>query len=318
MRVAVMVEGQEGLSWEHWRRIATTADDLGYDSLFRSDHFVSLFGDRKQDSIETFASFAVAAEITKRIRFGPLVTPITFRHPSVLARLAAHIDALSGGRFVLGIGAGWNDAEHEAFGLDFPPVRERFDRLREAIEVCRALWTQSPASYDGRYYRLKDAESYPKPPRGTVTLLVGGGGERRTLPLAAEFADEWNVPYQTPENFRAKRDVLAHHAERFGRRIEDIRCSLMLGYLIGRDETEIRRHLERIPGNAPVFGRDPNRTLETLRRRGWLIGSPGELVEQFGRYEEAGAAEIMLHHLALDADDSLELFASDVLPQLRA
>ena len=320
MRFGVMVEGQENLSWERWRRIATLADDLGYDSLWRSDHLFSWTGNPSQDAIDAFASFVFAAEVTKRVRFGPLVTPVTFRHPSHIARLAAHVDALSGGRFVLGIGAGWNEAEHAALGFDFPPVGERFDRLEEAIEVCRALWGPDPANFEGRYYRLREAYANPKPPRGAVRLLVGGGGERRTLPLAARYADEWNVPSQTPEAFRAKREILAGHAQANGRRIEDIHCSVMVGYLAGRDARELRAHLERIPGNAPGSGRDPDRTIEGLRRRAWVTGSPAELVDQLGRYEEAGADEILLHHHAVDpteARDVLELVAAEVVPQLR-
>ena len=311
MQIGVMVEGQEGLSWERWRRIALAADALGFDSLWRSDHFFSLFGDRTQDALETFVSLALAAEWTSRVRLGPLVSSVTFRHPALLARMAAQIDQLSGGRFVLGVGAGWNVPEHEAFGLDFPLPAERLDRLSEAIAVCRALWGEGPASYEGTHYRLHEAEAYPKPVQQPLPILVGGSGERRTLRIVAEQADEWNAAYLTVQAFEGKRAVLAQHCEAVGRDVGEIKCSLMLGYAVGRDEAEVRAHLARIPGQRA------DADLEALRGRGWLIGSPAELVAQLGRYEEAGLSGVMLHHLAQEAHDALELIAAEVLPQVQ-
>jgi len=161
MNVGVVVEGQ--VSWDLWRRFVTTVEDLGFESLWRSDHLFSLSGDRTQDVLDPYVAFALAAELTERVRFGPLVSPITFRHPSILARMAAQIDALSGGRFVAGVGAGWNVPEHTAFGVPLPPLAERMDRLDESIRVMKALWSDGPATFDGRYYQLQDAECYPKP-----------------------------------------------------------------------------------------------------------------------------------------------------------
>ena len=160
MRIGLMIEGQNGLTWERWSHILALAERLGFPTVFRSDHF---FIGPQRDSLEAYLSFVVAAKETRRIRFGPLVTPVTFRHPVNVARMAAQIQLLSGGRFVLGLGAGWNEAEHRAYGIPFPPIRERFERLEEAIRLTKSLWTESPANFDGKYYRLEGADLRPKP-----------------------------------------------------------------------------------------------------------------------------------------------------------
>src|SRR5207237_2639281 len=152
-----MLEGQEGLTWERWFRIADRVEALGLDSLWRSDHFVSLMGHPERPALEAWVSLTALAARTKRIRFGPLVSPITFRHPALLARMAAAVDGLSDGRLVLGVGAGWNEAEHAAYGITLPPLKERFDRLEEGIAVIKAIWTGGPVALDGRYYPLRAA-----------------------------------------------------------------------------------------------------------------------------------------------------------------
>src|SRR5439155_4654019 len=152
MRIGVMIEGQEGLTWERWFRIAERVESLGLDSLWRSDHFFSLSGHPERPALECWTSLTALAQRTQRIRFGPLVSPITFRHPALLARMAAAVDGLSDGRLVLGVGAGWNEAEHAAYGITLPPLKERFDRLEEGIAVIKALWTGGPVDLDGRYY----------------------------------------------------------------------------------------------------------------------------------------------------------------------
>ena len=218
MDLGVMIEAQEGLSWELWRRIARTTEELGFESLWRSDHFLSLSGPRDRDALETFISFVIVAEETERIRFGPLVCPMTFRHPSLLARMAAQVDLLSGGRFVCGMGAGWNVPEHEAFGIPFPPVGERMDRLDESIRVVKALWGEEPATFTGKHFRLKEAVCYPKPVQRPLPVLVGGSGERRTLRIVAEHAQEWNSTGLDIDGYRQRREVLERHCEDVGPR----------------------------------------------------------------------------------------------------
>src|SRR5690606_115249 len=255
MDLGVMIEGQEGLNWDRWRRIIRATEDLGFESLFRSDHFFSLSGPHTREALETFLSFVLVAEESSRIRFGPLVASMTFRHPSLLARQAAQIDVLSGGRFILGVGAGWNVPEHEAFGFPFPPVRERMDRLEEGIQVVRALWGDGPTSFDGRYYQLRDVESYPKPVQSPAPILIGGSGEKRTLRLVAQYADEWNAIGLDLEGYRRKVEVLHRHCEDVGRDPSTIRRSMMCGFVIGRDEREQRAYLARIVEYLPALGR---------------------------------------------------------------
>ena len=230
MDVGLMVEGQNGMTWQRWRHIVAMADRLGFPSLFRSDHF---FIHKQQDSLEPYLGFAIAATESTRMRFGPLVSPVMFRQPVMVGRMAAHLDVLSGGRFVMGLGAGWNEAEHRAYGIDFPSIGERFDRLEDAIGLLRALWAEGPATYDGRFYRLQDALCLPKPAPGRPPLLIGGSGERRTLALVARYADEWNSTNLTPDAFTHKSQILERHCESFDRDPATIRRSMMVFAILG-------------------------------------------------------------------------------------
>ncbi|MBK9545682.1 MAG: TIGR03560 family F420-dependent LLM class oxidoreductase [Dehalococcoidia bacterium] len=213
MRIGLMVEGQNGLTWERWIHILKLAERLGFPTVMRSDHY---FIGPQQDSLEAYLSFAVAARETSRIRFGPLVSPVTFRSPVDVGRMAAQLDVLSGGRFVMGLGAGWNEAEHLAYGIPFPAVRERFDRLDEAIQVIKALWAPGPATFSGKHYQLNGADCIPKPTSGRPPILIGGSGEKRTLRLVAKYADEWNAVNVPPEAYGAKVKVLEGIARPLG------------------------------------------------------------------------------------------------------
>ena len=318
MDLGVMIEGQEGLTWERWRRIIRATEDLGFESLWRSDHFFSLSGPRDRPALETFLSLVLVATETSRIRFGPLVASATFRHPSLVARMAAQVDVLSGGRFILGMGAGWNVPEHEAFGLPFPAMRERMDRLEESIQVVRALWSEGPANFEGRYYTLTDALCEPKPVQRPLPLLVGGSGERRTLKLVAQYADEWNSVGLTIDAYREKRAVLERHCADAGRDPGTIRHSQMTGFIIGKTESAQRAHLARVAEALPALGRnDPGEVMRGMKARGWLVGTPDEVVQAIGWRQEAGLTRLMLQHQAQEDFDVLELIASDVLPQVR-
>ena len=198
IQLTVMIEAQEGLTWERWQALARTAEDAGYAGLFRSDHLTGLFGDPRRGSLDAWASLTWLASHTRRIRFGPMVCPLTFHHPALLAKRAAAVAELSGGRFDLGIGAGWHEGEHAMFGVPFPPLKERLDRLECGARVIRALWRGEPVTLEQSYYPLREAQSFPLPLGGGVPLIVGGRGERRTLRVVAEHADEWNVTRVTP------------------------------------------------------------------------------------------------------------------------
>ncbi|MEE9198221.1 MAG: LLM class F420-dependent oxidoreductase, partial [Dehalococcoidia bacterium] len=295
-QVGIMVEGQEDLTWERWHRFVDLTESLGYESLWRSDHLTSLEGEAGREALEIWVSLSTLATRTSRIRFGPMVSPITFRHPSIVAKMAASIDRLSGGRLELGLGAGWHRGEHQAFGIPFPPLAVRFEMLEEGLQVIRALWAEDNVSFDGVHYRLEDVTCYPRPlqtPRPPI--IIGGNGERRTLPLVATYADEWNGLSLDPPSYRAKREVLRARCEEIGRDPASVKCSWMGSILIGRDESELRARLERILG-VLTSKREvtPTSTRGSLVERGWLAGTPSQVIEQMQRMEEAGAQRFML------------------------
>src|SRR6202171_5222935 len=221
-KVGIMIEGQEGLNWERWRRICHDADALGFDSLRRSDHLISLMGAPERDCIETWVSLALAAEWTKRIQFGPMVSPMTFRHPAILAKMAAGVEVLSGGRVILGVGAGWNENEHTVFGVPFYTEKERFDHLDEGIRTMRDTWNRSN----------------PQPVHHPMPLLMGGKGKKRTIPMVAREASEWNLSRLDMDLYKQSSEDLAAACREIGRDPSSIRHSLMTGYLIGRDRSE--------------------------------------------------------------------------------
>jgi len=312
MRVGLMVEGQNGLTWERWRHILALAERLRFPSLFRSDHYFT--GPRQQDSLEAFLSFVPAALETSRLRFGPLVAPVTFRRPVDVGRMAAQLDALSGGRFVLGLGAGWNQPEHDAYGLPFPPTRERFERLEDAIRLLRALWAPGAAAYEGAYYRLDGADCLPKPPAGRPPIVIGGGGERRTLPLAAKYADEWNGVTMTLEVYQRKRDLLARACEAIGRDPNEIEHSMMLFHAVG--PPDLRDAAARFALRAfSLTDQSPEQYLRGLQAGGGLVGGADEVVDTIGRLAEAGLAEIQFQHFLLDRDDVPHFLAAEIAPQ---
>lgn len=311
MRIGVMIEAQEGLTWERWFRIAERVESLGLDSLWRSDHFFSLSGHHERPSLECWTSLSALAQRTQRIRFGPLVSPMTFRHPALLARMAAAVDGLSDGRLVVGVGAGWNDAEHAAFGITLPPLKERFDRLEEGIGVIRALWTGQPVDLDGRYYPLRGASALPRPlQQPAPPLLIGGDGEVRLLRIVAQHADEWNSHAPGPDAYRVKRARLEAHCRDVGRDPDAIHRSWMGGILIGRDPAEVIEKGRWFQSFiSSLNGLSPNAVGETLRQRHWLVGTPEQVTTQLGAWSAVGVERVMLQWFNLDDVDGLSLLS---------
>jgi alkanesulfonate monooxygenase SsuD/methylene tetrahydromethanopterin reductase-like flavin-dependent oxidoreductase (luciferase family) len=304
----VMIEGQEGLTWERWRRLARAAEDGGFGGLYRSDHLTGLFGDSTRPSLDTWASLGWLATATRRIRFGAIVCPMTFYHPALLAKGAAAIDQLAGGRFDLGIGAGWNEMEHRMFGIPFPPLRERMDRLECGARAIRALWRGTPVTLAQPHSALHEAQSFPLPVG--VQLIVGGRGERRTMRVAAELADEWNVTRVTFDEYPRKLEVLSGHCHAAGRDPATIRLSLMVPIVIGRTRAEVADRLAR--GRA-WFPRVPEDEAE-WRAQSFLFGSVDEVVRDLRRWRALGIQRVMLQ--CLDPDDlaAIELVAREVIP----
>jgi len=312
MRVGIMIEGQEGLTWERWLRLVHAAEDLGYESLCRSDHLTGLAGDSRRSSLDTWTSLTVLATRTLRIRFGPMVCPTTFYHPALLAKMGAAVDTLSLGRLDLGIGAGWNEHEHAMFGIPMPPLKERLDRLECAAAHIRALGAGRPVTLNQPYYPLREAESYPLPSHGRLRLVVGGRGEKRTLRIVAEFADEWNVTRVDLAGFKHRRQVLAEHCAAFKRDPESITRSLMVPMAIGQDPAEVARRIAAARASFPSLPEDS----EAWRTASFLAGSPEHIAEALRTWEEAGLQRVLLQMLDMDDIAALELFARTVLPDL--
>jgi alkanesulfonate monooxygenase SsuD/methylene tetrahydromethanopterin reductase-like flavin-dependent oxidoreductase (luciferase family) len=296
-KVGIMIEGQEGLSWERWRHLCEDAETLGFDSLRRSDHLISLMDAPERDCIETWASLALAAEWTKRIEFGPMVSPMTFRHPAILAKMAAAVDVLSGGRVILGVGAGWNDSEHREFHIPFPTQRERFDVLDAAIPVMRETWNKSN----------------PKPVRNPMPLLMGGTGEKRTLPMVARDAAEWNLSRLDADMYVQRRDFLEACCREIGRDPSSIRHSVMTNFIIGRNESEIRERAEQLRRMSPDLSKMSLDEMLENRRSAWFIGTPEQIAEKMRELAGLGIDLFMLRQFLLDDRDALKLLA-EVIP----
>ncbi|MBA3414142.1 MAG: TIGR03560 family F420-dependent LLM class oxidoreductase, partial [Chloroflexia bacterium] len=277
-----MIEGQDGLDWPRWQALVRAAEDLGFAGLFRSDHFVNKEGPPLA-ALDLWTSLTWLAANTERIEFGPLVSPVSFRHPVTTAWTAAAVDDLSGGRLRLGLGAGWQEREHAAFGFDLLATGRRFARFEEGLEVVtRLLRSDAPVSFDGAFYRLRDAELLPRPARpGGPPIVIGGNGPRRTLPLAARYADEWNGVFLTPERFAETCRTLDGLLAEAGREPAAVRRTLMVRVVFGH---------HRAAAEAKLGGEDA----EALRARGVIIGDAGELRERLAAFAEAGVQRIML------------------------
>ncbi|MGN6242671.1 MAG: LLM class F420-dependent oxidoreductase [Motilibacteraceae bacterium] len=310
MDLRIFTEPQQGASYDDLLRVARATEELGYDAFFRSDHYLRMGdGDGLPGPTDAWTTLAGLARETSRVRLGTLVTAATFRLPGPLAITVAQVDEMSGGRVELGLGTGWFEAEHAAYGLPFPSLGERFDRFEEQLEVVTGLWTTpvgSTFSYDGKYYQLSDSPALPKPAQSPrPPIIIGGGGAKRTPDLTARFADEFNMPFRSLEDTRAQFDRVRAACEQAGRGADGIVLSTAQVLCCGRDDAEVERR-------AAAIGREA----AELRRDG-LAGTPAEVVEKAARFAEAGASRVYLQVLDLSDLDHLELVASEVMPQLR-
>ncbi len=305
LEVAIMIEGQDGLNWPRWQRLAQAVEALGFAGLYRSDHYTNANPPDK-DSLELWVSLTWLASHTKRIEFGPLVSPVSFRQPTMTARMAAAVDDLSNGRLQLGLGAGWQEREHTNYGWDLLDVGPRFARFQEGLEVItRLLHSDKPVDFNGRYYTLRQAILLPRPQRpGGPPILIGGNGLQRTLPLVARYANEWNAVYTSHQAFRERNEKLDELLVANGRSPADVRRSLMTRVELG-DEATLRQRFSR-----------SGLSLAELRARGLVLGTPTEIVDQLGRWAECGVQRIMLQWLHLDDIDGLETLGTKVLAQV--
>ncbi len=304
LEIAIMIEGQNGLNWPRWQRLVRAVEDLGFAGLYRSDHYTNA-NPPDMDSLELWTSLTWLAGNTKRIEFGPLVTPMSFRDPTMTARFASAVDDLSGGRLTLGLGAGWQAREHEHFGWNLMDVPGRFRRFKDGVEiVTRLLNSDTPVTYEGEFYRVKDAILLPRPQRkGGPPILIGGNGVKLTLPMVVRYAGEWNAVYLPPADFAERNIQLTDLLKAAGRAPASVKRSMMTGTRIGRDEAAVRQKLK-------------GKSADEVKTQGVIVGTAGQIVDQLGRLAEAGVQRVMLQWLDLDDIDGLEAMAKETLPQL--
>jgi F420-dependent oxidoreductase-like protein len=305
MDLRIFTEPQQGADYDTLLKVAKAAEELGFDAFFRSDHYLAMGGEGLPGPTDAWITLAGLARETSRIKLGTLMTAGTFRLPGVLAIQVAQVDAMSGGRVEFGLGAGWFEAEHTAYGIPFP--REKFGRLDEQLAVITGLWATPVGEkfdFDGEFYQLKNSPALPKPAQEKVPVLIGGTGAMRTPQLAARYADEFNMPFDSVEATATQFGRVREAVAAAGRPAESMTYSNALVVCVGKDDAEVARR-------AAAIGRE----VAELKENG-LAGSPAEVVEKIGRYAEKGATRFYLQTLDLNDLEHLELIASQVAPQL--
>ena len=318
MRICLMIEGQEGVTWANWVDLARACERLGFDALFRSDHYLSVDGRGERGSLDAWGTICALSAITDRVRLGTLVSPATFRHPSVLAKTVVTADHISGGRVELGVGTGWLEAEHTAYGFPFPPMGERMDVLSEQLAIIHHQWTEHMFDFDGRRYRVEALDARPKPvQRPHPPLIVGGAAGPRSARLAAQWADEYNTVFVTPEEARERRRALDEACDEENRDPRTLRFSMMNGFLVGADRRDLRARARRLAAwrdEDDQAGKDVDAYIDGLAP--WIVGTPGEIVARLREYEAAGVEAVMLQHHLFEDYDALELIGREVIPAL--
>jgi len=305
VRIALMVEGQEDVDWSDWQGIAAATERSGLEGVFRSDHYSSVTGDARRGGLDAWTTIAALGAVTEHIRLGTLVSPVTFRHPALLAKAVVTADHISRGRVELGIGAGWHEAEHQRWGFPFPPLRERMEILAEQVAVIDAMWTRAHVDFEGRHYRITDLDPRPRPwQRPRPPIIVGGLGGRRSLAVAAMFADEYNTISATPDECRTRRAALSDACREHGRPPGSIRLSLMTTAILGRDAAEVR---SRAAATAERMGLDDPAQLTDRERRRGVVGTIDEAAARLRELADAGIERIMLRNMCHDDLDAVGL-----------
>ncbi|MFD0373930.1 LLM class F420-dependent oxidoreductase [Streptomyces sp. NPDC127112] len=306
MDLRIFTEPQQGADYDTLLTVAKATEELGFDAFFRSDHYLRMGSvDGLPGPTDAWITLAGLARETKRIRLGTLMTAGTFRLPGVLAIQVAQVDRMSGGRVELGLGAGWFEEEHKAYGIPFPA--ERMARLEEQLAIVTGLWATEPGAtfdYRGTHYQVENSPALPKPAQAKVPVLIGGHGARRTPRLAARYADEFNMPFASVEDSRRQFARVREAAAEAGRKAEELVYSNALVVCVGKDDAEVARR-------AAAIGRE----VDELKANG-LAGSPAEVVEKLGTYAAIGSSRVYLQVLDLDDLDHLALIAGQVMSQL--
>lgn len=308
MDFRVFVEPQQGATYGDQLAVAKTAEAAGYSAFFRSDHYLAMAGDGMPGPTDSWVTLGGIARETSTIRLGTMVTSATFRHPGVLAISVAQVDEMSGGRVDLGLGAGWFEAEHEAYAIPFPPLGERFERLGEQLDIITGLWSTpigETFDYSGRHYRIKESPALPKPVQSPVPIIIGGGGPKRTPALTAKYAAEFNIPFADLDTLKTQYGRVAAAVADAGRAADSLTYSAAFVVCAGRDDAEVA-------SRATAIGRD----VDELRANSPLVGTPGEIADKLDAFAEAGAQRVYLQVLDQSDLDHVEFFAAEVIPQL--
>jgi F420-dependent oxidoreductase-like protein len=309
MDFRVFVEPQQGATYADQLAVAKTAEAAGYSAFFRSDHYLAMSGDGMPGPTDSWVTLGGIARETSTIRLGTMVTSATFRHPGVLAISVAQVDEMSGGRVDLGLGAGWFEAEHEAYAIPFPPLGERFERLGEQLDILTGFWsTPVGETYDyaGKHYTVKESPALPKPTQSPYPpIIIGGGGPKRTPALTAKYASEFNIPFVDLDTLKTQYGRVAAAVADAGRAPDSLTYSAAFVVCAGRDDAEVA-------ARAAVIGRD----LDDLRSSSPLVGTPGEIADKLDPFAEAGVQRVYLQVLDQSDLDHVEFFAAEVIPQL--
>ena len=299
--------GPQNTSYEDYRDLWLRAEELGYEWVSDFDHFYPIFSDPTGPQFEGLSLLSAMAAQTSSLRCAVLVLGVTYRHPALVAKMAATIDHVSGGRLELGMGAAWFELEHEQYGIPFPRIGVRMDMLDEACRIMRSLWTEETTTFEGRHFQLKDARLEPKPVQEHLPLVIGGSGERRTLRIVAEHGDIWNTFYGDVDHYRHLLDVLAGHCADVGRDAGDVRKSITFRAVLDEDETAARERAAALYGD-PL----PERLSNMM-----IVGTPDQAVELLRPYAELGAGDFLLGQLAPVDAQTIELVANSVAPALK-
>jgi alkanesulfonate monooxygenase SsuD/methylene tetrahydromethanopterin reductase-like flavin-dependent oxidoreductase (luciferase family) len=306
MRVSILIEGQEGVGWEEWIALADACERGGIETLFRSDHYLSVVGRHERGSLDAWGTISALAAVTSRVGLGTLVSPVTFRHPSVLAKAAVTADQVAGaGRIEVGMGTGWLEDEHAAYGFPFPGTGDRMGLLEEQIEIVRREWSESDLSFDGEHYRLRGLDALPRP-EPAPNLIVGGRAGPRSAALAVRWADEYNLLMMTVEECRERSRALVEACERAGR--EPLTVSMMTGSLVGADEDDLAARAARL---AELRGEDADDHSAFVAGLpdSWIVGTTEEAGARIAELESAGIERVMLQHLLHRDLDGVEVIA---------
>ncbi len=312
VKLCLMIEGQEGVSWPQWLDLAQACERHGIETLFRSDHYMNLDGQHPdRGALDAWGTLCALAAATSTLRLGTMVSPASFRHPSVLAKLVTTADNISGGRIELGLGTGWHEREHAAYGFPFADTRTRMDVLEEQLQVVLGNWSQDTFSFDGEHYTLRKLEAQPKPVQTPhPPLIMGGSAAPRGAALAAAYADEYNTTFPTLDQVHERRERLERACVKAGR--DSLPLSIMTGVVVGADESDLRDRVRRL---GERMGSDASGLLDQPPS-GWIVGTLDQAAEQLSALGEAGVSRVMCQQLLHDDLDAVELLGAQLAPRV--